>query len=95
MNEEKFTLIESHMVLGHGSLLQFIESSKTFGSWLWSDCDQIDALKKVAAIDDKHSRDLMLLLIQNIELLNKNCCELRKRIDTIGKSIVTINECMK
>jgi hypothetical protein len=95
MSDKKETLIESHFIGGHGTLLQFIESSKTFASWGWSEREHIEKLTKAAACDDKDSRDFMLSLIAKIESMHQNGDELRKRIDTIGKAVSKINESLK
>jgi hypothetical protein len=95
MSDKNETLIEAHFIGGHGPLLQFIESSKTFASWGWSEREHIEKLTKAASFEDKNAREFALSLIAKIDSMQQDGDELRKRIDTIGRAIERINESIK
>lgn len=87
----KNTAIEQHYIAGHGSLVDFVACSNEFGSYMWTVDSHVRALQDVARIDDKECREIALGLIEEINMLNSACDELRRRFSTVGLALESIN----
>ena len=83
------------MIGGHGTLLSFVESSKTHGVWTWTDDDSKDRLRTAAGIEDKEGREFALSLIDTLDRMRAEADELRKRFETTHNALTKINESLK
>jgi len=97
MKDEEETALERHRI-GYspgGNVLDFVKQSESHGAYSLDQDFIIKSLKNIAKCEDKDSRELMLSLISQIERLNDDGDELRKRFETTSKALEKVNEKLK
>lgn len=93
-SQEKETIIDQHRVVGHGSLMDFIEKSETIFYGM-NDEEKIKRLKAICNISDEDTRRDSLDDFRNMERLSNAVNELKARIKTIRLALKGLNEQLK
>lgn len=85
--------ISEHLVAtSHGtvSLLDWIAGAQQRLLSSFGEREQLAAAMKIAAVDDKSTRDLMLSLLQSAGALRDQLAEARREFDTVHKALIKI-----